>query len=150
MPTNLYGTGDNYHPQNSHVLPALIRKVHEAKENNSPRVVVWGTGTPRREFMFADDLADACVFLMENYNEKAFVNIGVGTDISISELAELVKEVIGYNGSFVFDTSRPDGTPQKLMDVSRLHALGWKHTTSLKEGIQLAYKDFLKREVVEG
>lgn len=150
MPTNLYGTGDNYHPQNSHVLPALIRKVHEAKENNSPRVVVWGTGNPRREFMFADDLADACVFLMENYNEKAFVNIGVGTDISIRELAELVKEVIGYNGSFVFDTSRPDGTPQKLMDVSRLHALGWKHTISLKEGIQLAYKDFLKREVVEG
>lgn len=150
MPTNLYGTGDNYHPQNSHVLPALIRKVHEAKENNSPRVVVWGTGNPRREFMFADDLADACVFLMENYNEKAFVNIGVGTDISIRELAELVKEVIGYNGSFVFDASRPDGTPQKLMDVSRLHALGWKHTTSLKDGIQLAYKDFLKREVVEG
>jgi GDP-L-fucose synthase len=150
MPTNLYGTGDNYHPQNSHVLPALIRKVHEAKENNSPRVVVWGTGNPRREFMFADDLADACVFLMGNYNEKAFVNIGVGTDISIRELAELVKEVIGYNGSFVFDTSRPDGTPQKLMDVSKLHALGWKHTTSLKEGIQLAYKDFLKREVVEG
>jgi GDP-L-fucose synthase len=150
MPTNLYGTGDNYHPQNSHVLPALIRKVHEAKENNSPRVVVWGTGNPRREFMFADDLADACVFLMENYNEKAFVNIGVGTDISIRELAELVKEVTGYNGSFVFDTSRPDGTPQKLMDVSRLHALGWKHTISLKEGIQLAYKDFLKREVVEG
>ncbi len=150
MPTNLYGTGDNYHPQNSHVLPALIRKVHEAKENNSPKVVVWGTGNPRREFMFADDLADACVFLMENYNEKAFVNIGVGTDISIRELAELVKEVIGYNGSFVFDTSRPDGTPQKLMDVSRLHALGWKHTTFLKEGIQLAYKDFLKREVVEG
>ena len=150
MPTNLYGTGDNYHPQNSHVLPALIRKVHEAKENNSPRVVVWGTGNPRREFMFADDLADACVFLMENYNEKAFVNIGVGTDISIRELAELVKEVTGYNGSFVFDASRPDGTPQKLMDVSRLHALGWKHTTSLKDGIQLAYKDFLKREVVEG
>ena len=150
MPTNLYGTGDNYHPQNSHVLPALIRKVHEAKENNSPRVVVWGTGNPRREFMFADDLADACVLLMENYNEKAFVNIGVGTDISIRELAELVKEVIGYNGSFVFDASRPDGTPQKLMDVSRLHALGWKHTTSLKDGIQLAYKDFLKREVVEG
>jgi GDP-L-fucose synthase len=150
MPTNLYGTGDNYHPQNSHVLPALIRKVHEAKENNSPKVVVWGTGNPRREFMFADDLADACVFLMENYNEKAFVNIGVGTDIPIRELAELVKEVIGYNGSFVFDTSRPDGTPQKLMDVSRLHALGWKHTISLKEGIQLAYKDFLKREVVEG
>ena len=150
MPTNLYGTGDNYHPQNSHVLPALIRKVHEAKENNSPRVVVWGTGNPRREFMFADDLADACVFLMENYNEKAFVNIGVGTDISIRELAELVKEVIGYTGSFVFDTSRPDGTPQKLMDVSRLHALGWKHSTTLKEGIQRAYKDFLKREVVEG
>jgi len=150
MPTNLYGTGDNYHPQNSHVLPALIRKVHEAKENNSPKVVVWGTGNPRREFMFADDLADACVFLMENYNEKAFVNIGVGADVSIRELAELVKEVIGYNGSFVFDTSRPDGTPQKLMDVSRLHALGWKHTISLKEGIQLAYKDFLKREVVEG
>lgn len=150
MPTNLYGTGDNYHPQNSHVLPALIRKVHKAKENNSPKVVVWGTGNPRREFMFADDLADACVYLMENYNEKEFINIGVGTDISIRELAELIKEVIGYKGSFVFDTSKPDGTPQKLMDVSRLHSLGWKHTTSLKDGIQQAYKDFLKREVVEG
>lgn len=150
MPTNLYGTGDNYHPQNSHVLPALIRKVHKAKENNSPKVVVWGTGNPRREFMFADDLADACVYLMENYNKKEFINIGVGTDISIRELAELIKEVIGYKGSFVFDTSKPDGTPQKLMDVSRLHSLGWKHTTSLKDGIQQAYKDFLKREVVEG
>lgn len=150
MPTNLYGVGDNYHPQNSHVLPALIRKVHEAKENNSPKVVVWGTGNPRREFMFADDLADACVYLMQNYDEKDFVNIGVGTDISIRELAELIKEVIGYTGSFVFDSSRPDGTPQKLMDVSRLHALGWKHAVSLREGIKLAYKDFLKREVVEG
>ncbi|MBS1751533.1 MAG: GDP-L-fucose synthase [Bacteroidetes bacterium] len=150
MPTNLYGIGDNYHPQNSHVLPALIRKVHQAKENNSPKVIVWGTGNPRREFMFADDLADACVYLMENYNEKDFVNIGVGTDISIRELAELIKEIIGYEGTFVFDTTQPDGTPQKLMDVSKLHSLGWQHSTGLKEGIKQAYKDFLKREVVEG
>ena len=149
MPTNLYGIGDNYHPQNSHVLPALIRKVHEAKENNVAEVIVWGTGTPKREFLYADDLADACVFLMENYDGKEFINIGVGEDLTINELAEIVKEVVGYSGSFVFDTSKPDGTPRKLMDVNKLHQLGWKHTTSLKEGIKLAYRDFLKKEMVK-
>ncbi|MFT3703325.1 MAG: GDP-L-fucose synthase [Agriterribacter sp.] len=149
MPTNLYGIGDNYHLQNSHVLPALIRKVHDAKENNVQEVIVWGTGTPKREFLYADDLADACVFLMESYNGKEFINIGVGEDLTIKELAETVKEVIGYQGNFVFDTSKPDGTPRKLMDVSKLHGLGWKHTTSLKEGIKLAYRDFLKKEMVK-
>jgi len=148
MPTNLYGIGDNYHLQNSHVLPALIRKVHDAKENNQPEVTVWGTGTPKREFLYADDLADACVFLMNNYDGKDFINIGVGEDLTIKELAETVKEVIGYEGEFVFDTSKPDGTPRKLMDVNRLHALGWKHTTSLKDGIKSAYHDFLKKEMV--
>lgn len=149
MPTNLYGVGDNYHPQNSHVLPALIRKVHDAKENNTAEVVVWGTGTPKREFLYADDLADACVFLMESYDGKEFINIGVGEDLTIKELAETVKEVVGYQGNFVFDTSKPDGTPRKLMDVSKLHNLGWKHTTSLIEGIKLAYRDFLKKEMVK-
>jgi GDP-L-fucose synthase len=149
MPTNLYGVGDNYHPQNSHVLPALIRKVHDARENNAAEVVVWGTGTPKREFLYADDLADACVFLMENYDGKEFINIGVGEDLTIKELAETVKEVVGYQGNFVFDTSKPDGTPRKLMDVSKLHQLGWKHTTSLTEGIKLAYRDFLKKEMVK-
>ncbi|MDE1191335.1 MAG: GDP-L-fucose synthase [Arachidicoccus sp.] len=149
MPTNLYGIGDNYHPQNSHVLPALIRRFHEAKENNKEEVVIWGTGTPLREFLFADDLADACVFLMQNYNAKQFLNIGVGHDISIKDLAYLVKEVIGYEGNIAFDTTKPDGTPRKLMDVSRLHALGWKHTMELKEGIELSYRDFLQKNYAE-
>lgn len=149
MPTNLYGIGDNYHPQNSHVLPALIRKVHEAKENNVAEVTVWGTGTPKREFLYADDLADACVFLMGNYEGKEFINIGVGEDLTIKELAETIKDVVGYQGNFVFDTSKPDGTPRKLMDVSKLHQLGWQHTTTLKEGIRLAYRDFLKKEMVK-
>lgn len=149
MPTNLYGIGDNYHPQNSHVLPALIRKVHEAKENNVAEVTVWGTGTPKREFLYADDLADACVFLMGNYEGKEFINIGVGEDLTIKELAETIKDVVGYQGNFVFDTSKPDGTPRKLMDVSKLHQLGWQHTTTLKEGIKLAYRDFLKKEMVK-
>lgn len=146
MPTNLYGINDNYHPENSHVLPALIRRFHEAKVNQSPSVSIWGTGSPLREFMFADDLADACVFLMENYDELQFVNIGVGEDISIKDLALLIKEIVGYEGKLEFDSSKPDGTPRKLMDVSKLHALGWKHKTNLKEGIQLAYQDFLAKE----
>lgn len=145
MPTNLYGINDNYHPENSHVLPALIRKFHEAKVNNSPTVNIWGSGKPLREFMFADDLADACVFLMENYNDLQFVNIGVGEDISIRELAELIKEVVGFQGELEFDSSKPDGTPRKLMDVSKLTSLGWKAKTNLKEGIKLAYEDFLKK-----
>ncbi|GAA4184387.1 GDP-L-fucose synthase [Sphingobacterium ginsenosidimutans] len=146
MPTNLYGINDNYHPQNSHVLPALIRRFHEAKVNNLDEVVIWGTGTPLREFLFSDDLADACVFLMNSYNEKQFVNIGIGEDLSIKDLAELIKDVIGYTGKISFDTSKPDGTPRKLMDVSKLHALGWKHKTNLREGIKLAYEDFLSKE----
>lgn len=146
MPTNLYGINDNYHPQNSHVLPALIRRFHEAKINQLPEVIIWGTGTPLREFLFSDDLADACVFLMNNYDEKQFVNIGIGEDLSIKDLAELIKDVIGYKGTISFDSSKPDGTPRKLMDVSKLHALGWKHQVNLREGIQLAYADFLKKE----
>lgn len=146
MPTNLYGIGDNYHPENSHVLPALIRKFHEAKQENKPAVTVWGTGTPKREFLYADDLADACTYLMLNYDGRELVNIGSGEDLSIRELAETVKEVVCYEGDIVFDTTRPDGTPRKLMDVSRLHALGWKHRTDLKKGIALAYGDFLKTQ----
>lgn len=147
MPTNLYGIGDNYHPRNSHVLPALIRRFHEAKESGAQEVVVWGTGTPKREFLYADDLADACTFLMETYNGRDIVNIGTGSDLSIAELANLVKETIGYKGAVVFDSTKPDGTPRKLVDISRLHRLGWKHKTELREGIQLAYQDFLKKEM---
>jgi GDP-L-fucose synthase len=144
MPTNLYGYNDNYHPENSHVLPALIRRFHEAKVNSNSRVTIWGTGEPRREFLFADDLADACFFLMQNYNEAGLVNIGTGEDISIKNLALLIKDIIGFTGEIVFDTDKPDGTPRKLMDVSKLHAFGWKHKISLQEGIKLAYEDFLK------
>ena len=145
MPTNLYGVNDNYHPENSHVLPALIRKFHEAKVNQAPEVVIWGTGSPLREFLYADDLADAAYYLMMNYNEKQFVNIGTGTDLSILELAHTIKEIIGFQGDLVFDSTKPDGTPRKLMDVTKLNQLGWKHSIDLKEGIQLAYQDFLKR-----
>jgi GDP-L-fucose synthase len=145
MPTNLYGIGDNYHPENSHVLPALIRRFHEAKEAGRNSVSVWGSGTPRREFLFADDLAAACVYLMLHYDGKELVNIGTGEDLSIKELAETVKEVVCYDGKIVFDSSKPDGTPRKLMDVSKLHSLGWKHTTELKEGLVQAYADFLKK-----
>lgn len=145
MPTNMYGYGDNYHPKNSHVLPALIRRFHEAKEADAPEVVVWGTGTPRREFLFSDDLADACLFLMEHYNEKQLVNVGSGEDIAIGELAALVASTVGYKGEIKFDTSKPDGTPRKLMDVSKLHQLGWKHTIELQEGIAMAYQDFLEQ-----
>ncbi len=145
MPTNLYGINDNYHPENSHVLPALIRKFHEAKMNNAASVSIWGSGKPLREFMYADDLADACVFLMENYDEEQFVNIGVGEDISIRDLALLIKEVVGFEGELEFDSSKPDGTPRKLMDVGKLKGLGWLPKTSLKEGIALAYEDFKKK-----
>lgn len=147
MPTNLYGYNDNYHPENSHVLPALIRKFHEAKTAGLAHVTVWGTGSPLREFLFADDLADACYFLMQEYNEAGLVNIGTGHDISIKNLALLVKEVVGFSGDLVFDTSKPDGTPRKLMDVTKLHTLGWKHRIELKQGLALAYQDFLKNYV---
>ncbi|WP_029282242.1 GDP-L-fucose synthase [Pedobacter sp. R20-19] len=145
MPTNLYGYNDNYHPQNSHVLPALIRKIHEAKTNNVNEVVVWGSGSPMREFLFADDLADACFFLMQTYNEPHLINIGTGHDLTIKDLALLIKGVLGYDGELVFDTTKPDGTPRKLMDVSKLHSLGWKHQVELQEGIALAYRDFESR-----
>jgi len=145
MPTNLYGYNDNYHPENSHVLPALIRKFHEAKTSGSASVSVWGTGSPLREFLFADDLADACYFLMQVYNEAGLVNIGTGHDLSIKDLALLIKEVVGFTGDLVFDSSKPDGTPRKLLDVSKLHTLGWKHRIALQEGLALAYQDFLKK-----
>ncbi|WP_345948363.1 GDP-L-fucose synthase [Mucilaginibacter sp. PAMB04274] len=148
MPTNLYGYNDNYHPQNSHVLPAMIRRFHEAKEQGLPSVTIWGTGSPKREFLFADDLAAACYYLMENYNEAGLVNVGTGEDLSIKELAELVKATVGYPGEIAFDTSKPDGTPRKLMDVSKLHSKGWKHTIDLPEGIRLAYQDFLTKHTV--
>lgn len=145
MPTNLYGYNDNYHPENSHVLPALIRKLHEAKITGAESVTIWGTGSPKREFLFADDLADACFFLMQHYNEPTLINIGTGEDISIKHLALLISEIIGFNGKLEFDTSKPDGTPRKLMDVNKLHKQGWKHTVELKEGIMLAYLDFLSK-----
>jgi len=145
MPTNLYGYNDNYHPENSHVLPALIRKFHEAKTSGGTSVTIWGTGSPLREFLFADDLADACYFLMQEYNEAGLVNIGTGLDLSIKDLALLIKEVVGFTGDLVFDTSKPDGTPRKLLDVSKLHTLGWKHRIALQEGLALAYQDFLKK-----
>ncbi len=145
MPTNLYGYGDNYHPENSHVLPALIRRFHEAKINKSPEVVVWGSGSPLREFMFADDVADACVYLMQNHNEPGWVNVGTGEEISIKELAQLVKDTVGYTGTLRFDTTKPDGTPRKLLDVSKLNALGFKAKTSLKEGLKIVYQDFVNK-----
>ncbi|MGX5687374.1 GDP-L-fucose synthase [Arcticibacter tournemirensis] len=145
MPTNLYGYNDNYHPENSHVLPAFIRRFHEAKVNNSERVTIWGSGKPLREFLFADDLAAACFYLMLNYDEPGLVNVGSGKEISIKELALLVKEVVGFKGEIDFDASKPDGTPRKLMDVSKLHSYGWKHTIELPEGIRLAYEDFQKQ-----
>ena len=148
MPTNLYGYNDNYHPQNSHVLPALIRKFHEAKVNGSPVVTIWGSGSPMREFLFADDLADACYFLMENYNENNLINIGTGEDLTIKDLALLIKKVVGYEGELTFDSTKPDGTPRKLMDVSKLHGLGWKHKVDLETGIGMAYEDFLEKHLL--
>jgi len=160
MPTNLYGPGDNYHPENSHVIPALIRKFHEAKASGASTVTVWGTGTPKREFLYSDDMADACVFLMNLPDDKyesllgsdesktgkfepPLINIGVGHDVSISELAKTVSATVGFTGAIAFDTSKPDGTPRKLMDVGKLHALGFHHNTTLEQGLQTAYADFL-------
>ena len=144
MPTNLYGFNDNYHPENSHVLPALIRRFHEAKQNNASEVVVWGTGKVLREFLYVDDLADACVYLLNNYSGNETVNIGTGKEVTIRELAETVKRVVGFEGELVFDTTKPDGTPRKLLDVSKLTGLGWTYKTELEEGIKLAYQDFLE------
>lgn len=146
MPTNLYGIGDNYDLKNSHVLPALLRKFHEAKESGSPSVEVWGTGTPRREFLYADELADACLFLMNNYNERELVNIGAGVDVSIKELVELIKDVVGFEGEIEWNTSMPDGTPRKWMDVSKLTQLGWKRSVDLRTGIEMTYADFQNQQ----
>ncbi|MEA5257749.1 GDP-L-fucose synthase [Arcicella aquatica] len=143
MPTNLYGPNDNYDLQNSHVLPAMIRKFYEAKENGVEQVVLWGSGSPMREFLYADDLAAACVYLMENYSEPELINVGTGIDVTIKELANTVKDIVGFEGEIVWDSSKPDGTPRKLMDVSKLNDKGWRHTIELKEGIGLAYQDFL-------
>jgi GDP-L-fucose synthase len=145
MPTNLYGPGDNYHPEYSHVVAALIRRFHEAKVAGVSDVVVWGTGTPRREFLYVDDMADACIHLMKTYSDEELVNIGTGEDITIAEFARVVAATVGYSGSISFDTSKPDGTPRKLLDVSRLSALGWRARTSLIEGIKLAYQAFLSQ-----
>jgi GDP-L-fucose synthase len=142
MPTNLYGTNDNYHPENSHVLPALIRRISLAKMNNEPSVTIWGTGKPRREFLHVDDLADACYFLLQNYNEQGLVNIGCGIDVSIKELAELILAEVGYKGELVFDTNKPDGTPRKLMDTSKINYLGWKSSISLNDGIKRTILEF--------
>ena len=147
MPTNLYGPNDNYDLTTSHVLPALIRKIHEAKISNAPSVVIWGTGTPMREFLHADDLADACFYLIQHYDEPGFVNIGVGEDIAIKDLAVLIKKIIGYEGDIVHDLSKPDGTPRKLMDVSKLTKLGWKAKTSLEDGIRKVYEEYIAVEV---
>jgi GDP-L-fucose synthase len=141
MPTNLYGPNDHYDLNKSHVLPALVRKIHEAKQNGNKEVIVWGTGTPRREFMHVSDCAEACYFLMESYNEPGLINIGVGEDISIADLAKLISEIIGYKGNIVYDHTKPDGTPRKLMDVSKLHSLGWKATMPLREGIESVYHE---------
>lgn len=149
MPTNLYGPNDNYNLNNSHVLPALIRKFHDAKENNSPSVEMWGTGTPMREFLHSDDMADACVYLMKNYSGQKIVNIGTGVDLTIKDLALLIKKIIGYNGDIKHDLTKPDGTPRKLMDVSYLHSLGWKHKIELEDGIKAVYEDFRKKEGVK-
>lgn len=148
MPCNLYGIGDNYHPKNAHVIPMLIRRFHEAKEQNLPETTVWGTGTPRREFMFADDLAEAVVYLMENKDAKdigEFINIGSGFDMPISQIIELIKETVGYKGKLVYDKTKPDGTMLKLMDDSKINQLGWKAKTELKDGLKIAYNDFLSK-----
>jgi len=145
MPTNLYGPGDNYHPENSHVLPALIRKIHEAKKNNIAQVTLWGSGKPKREFLYVDDLADACIFLLKNYSQAETVNVGVGHDLMVSEVAQTIAQVIGYQGDFIYDTSMPDGSPQKLLNVEKMKQMGWQAQTSLVKGIELAYQDFLQR-----
>ena len=148
MPTNMYGLKDNYHPQNSHVLPALIRRFHEAKTANAHEVVIWGTGSPLREFLFADDLAEACIFLMEQYSGREIINVGSGIEISIKALAELIQKVVGFDGKLIFDTTKPDGTPRKLMDNSKIRAMGWVPKVKLEEGIAIAYKDFLSHQSV--
>jgi GDP-L-fucose synthase len=148
MPTNMYGYGDNYHPDNSHVLPALLRRFHEAKVERKPVVTIWGSGKPLREFMFSDDLAEACCFLMEHYEDPELINVGTGEEVSILQLAELIKDITGYEGTIDFDAAKPDGTPRKLMDSSRLHSLGFRHRISLREGIQLTYQDFLNKPIV--
>jgi GDP-L-fucose synthase len=145
MPTNLYGPNDNYHPENSHVLPALIRKFHEAKTQGLSEVSVWGDGSPMREFLYADDLSNALVYLLLNYNEKDFLNVGYGSDVTIKELAETIADVIGFEGSLAFDTTKPNGTPRKLMDSTRLFSTGWTPKIDLRTGIALAYQDFLKQ-----
>ena len=147
MPTNLYGPNDNYHPEHSHVLPALIRRFHEAKVNNLDNVVIWGTGKPLREFLYVDDLADACVYLMNTYSGNETVNLGTGKELTIKELAELVKKIVGFKGEITFDPSKPDGTPRKLLNVSKLEKLGWHYKTELEDGIKLAYDDFLHNDV---
>jgi GDP-L-fucose synthase len=148
MPTNMYGYGDNYHPQNSHVLPALLRRFHDAKVENKPEVTIWGSGKPLREFMFSDDLAEACVFLMQRYEDPELINVGTGEEVSILELAQMIKEVVGYEGAISFDHEKPDGTPRKLMDSSRLRSLGFQHKTSLAEGLSQTYKDFVKNVLI--
>jgi len=145
MPTNLYGFGDNYHPQNSHVLPALLRRFHEARENNSDEVIIWGSGTPLREFMFADDLGAACLYLMLHHDKPDIVNVGTGEEVSILDLAHLIAETVGFKGRIGFDKTKPDGTPRKLMDSTRLHNMGFRHEVSLKEGIKITYQDFLSK-----
>lgn len=149
MPTNLYGPNDNYNLNNSHVLPALIRKFHDAKENKLESVEMWGTGKPMREFLHSDDMADACVYLMNNYTGEKFVNIGTGTDLTIKDLALLIKKIVGYTGEIKHDLTKPDGTPRKLLDVTYLHSLGWKHKIELEEGIKAVYEDFKKKEGVK-
>jgi len=145
MPTNLYGPGDNYHPNNSHVIPGLIRRFHDAKIAGKSNVEIWGTGSPLREFLYVDDMAEACLFLMEKYDEKMFVNVGAGRDISIKELAHLIKDIVGFKGEIIFDSTKPDGTPRKLMDVSRLSAMGWQYSVHLREGLEKTYEIY-KRE----
>lgn len=147
MPTNLYGPNDNYHPEHSHVLPALIRRFHEAKETGTEKVVIWGSGKPLREFLYVDDLADACVYLMNTYSGNETVNLGTGKELTIAELAETVKKVIGYKGAIEYDPSKPDGTPRKLLDVKKLEKLGWRYKTELEEGIRLTYDDFLHNDM---
>lgn len=145
MPTNLYGPGDNYHPTDSHVAPAMLRRFHEAKRDGAPEVVLWGTGNPRREFLYVDDLADACIFLMKKYDGDEIVNIGSGIEVTIRELAATIKDVVGYQGKVVFDPTKPDGTPRKLIDCTKIHAMGWNHKMELWEGLSIAYGDFRER-----
>jgi len=146
MPTNLYGQGDNYHPKNSHVIPGMLKRFHDAKETGAPSVTIWGTGSPKREFLYVDDLAHACLHLMLTYDGETHVNIGTGEDVSIKELAETIKNIVGYTGEITFDTTKPDGTPRKLLDVSKLHGLGWKHSIDLTEGIKQTYTHFVEEK----